>query len=443
MPLLPCRLVALLVVGVGGLGPAVVAHAGTGAADDPVFTQGLQWSLDEIDAPEAWRMGTGEGIRIAVVDSGVDLDHEDLRDKVVAQVSCVGADGDPSRCRGSAQDDNGHGTHVAGIALASTGNGRGLAGVAPDADLLAVRVLTNTCDAAGDRCEAVGTSADVAAGIRWAADHGADVINLSLGGGALQSILGCAVCDAIDEAWSKGAIPVLAAGTDAALPAGFADAPAVVVSATTRDDAPASYSRISADFLRSARWPVAAPGGEGETDPSDCATGGTPNGVLSTYWVAGRTDQYACMAGTSMAAPHVSGALAILRGLGLTPQQAVARLLVTADDLGVPGPDDAYGRGRIDLAAATRRDAPDRGPAISPTSPTRGTAPSPPAATTPSPARSVPVGLPPGLTQAAPFRPAADASDDGPSTGSGPLAVLALAGATGLLARHRATRSGP
>lgn len=325
------------------------AHSST-VVNDPVFAQGLQWGLERIGAPDAWSRGTGRGVTIAVVDSGVDLQHQDLRDQVIGQVSCIGANGDPSRCSGSAQDDNGHGTHVSGIALATTDNRIGIAGVAPDADLLAVRVLSNDCTASG--CTASGTSGDVAAGIRWAVDHGADVINLSLGGGAVQSTLGCSFCDAIDYAWSKGAIAVIAAGNDSVLPSGFGDEPAVIVTATTRDDTRASYSSASSGILRVARWPVAAPGGEAETKDSDCGTGGSPKGILSTYWSAGQTNKYACLAGTSMAAPHVAGALAVLLSAGHTPQSAVDRLLATATDLGAPGRDDTFGYGRIDLAKA-------------------------------------------------------------------------------------------
>src|SRR3546814_10331011 len=102
---------------------------------------------------------------------------------------------------------------------------------------------SDLCTANG--CSATGTAADVAAGIRWAADRGADVINLSLGGGALQATLGCAFCDAVEYAWSKGAIPVIAAGNDSVLAAGFADEPAIIVTATTRDDTRASYSNSS------------------------------------------------------------------------------------------------------------------------------------------------------------------------------------------------------
>jgi serine protease len=411
------RCLPLVVLGLLAVGGAPAQ--GRPAVDDPVFTQGLQWGLERIGAPDAWAQATGRGVTIAVVDSGVDLQHQDLRDKVTGQVSCIGANGDERKCTGSAQDDNGHGTHVSGIALATTDNHLGIAGVAPDADLLAVRVLANDCTASG--CTASGTSGDVSAGIRWAVDHGADVVNLSLGGGATQSALGCSFCDAIDYAWSKGVIAVIAAGNDSVLPAGFADEPAVVVTATTRDDERASYSSATSGIIRAARWPVAAPGGEAETQRSDCATGGTPKGILSTYWRQGASNEYACLAGTSMAAPHVAGALAVLLSAGHTPQSAVDRLLATATDLGAPGRDDSFGYGRIDLAkavgpsVATTTTPTTAPPGTESTLPpvTAATAPSggAPTTTAPPPLTPPPSVSTPETSTAAPFSPAPTRQD--------------------------------
>ena len=388
-----------------------VAPASAAVVNDPAFTQGLQWGLERIDAPPAWEKGTGKGVTIAIVDSGAELRHEDLRDQIVGQVSCVGAAGDPGDCSGSAQDDNGHGTHVAGVAAAATNNGRGVAGVAPDADLLIVRALEHDCSLGP--CTASGTSSDVSAGIRWAVDEGADVINLSLGGGEVQSTRGCSFCDAIEYAWSKGAIAVVAAGNDTDLPSGFSNEHAVVVTATTREDTKASYSNTSSGIVRSARWPVAAPGGEAESDPADCGTGGTPKGVVSTYWVAGQSDQYACLAGTSMAAPHVSGALAVLLSTGRSPQSAIDQLLATAKDLGPPGRDDTFGYGRIDLAKATGTTStpttipPTTQPPTTPTSrpdTTAKKAPPPSAPSAPAPAGGeAPIVTTPETSAAAPF----------------------------------------
>ena len=94
------------------------------ASDDASFRH--QWSLSRIGAPDAWPVTTGAGVRIGIVDTGIDLDHEELTGKVVAHTSCLGSDGDPSRCSGSGQDEQGHGTHVAGIAAARKDNGKGI-----------------------------------------------------------------------------------------------------------------------------------------------------------------------------------------------------------------------------------------------------------------------------------------------------------------------------
>src|SRR5207245_981842 len=141
------------------------------AAGDP--ERARQWGLTTIGAPTAWAMSTGAGVRIGIVDSGVDLAHEDLAGKVVDNAGCIGSTGDPARCRaGGGQDDNGHGTHVSGIAAAVTGNGIGIAGVAPDAQLVVAKVLSS---------QGTGDIDDVNAGIKWVDDHGPKVVNLSLG----------------------------------------------------------------------------------------------------------------------------------------------------------------------------------------------------------------------------------------------------------------------
>ena len=339
--------------------PAAAAQE-QGTTADPGRSR--QWALDTIGAGEAWQVATGDGTTIAIVDSGIDVGHPDLRDKVDATTDCVGNDDAPGGCLdGAGTDDAGHGTHVAGIAAAATDNREGIAGVAPAARLLGVRVLANSCppgtDPGGAACEAEGTESDVAEGVRWAADHGADVINLSLGS-VTQAVVGPGrvFADALAYAWDRGAIPVLVAGNDLLLPGSVVDIPAVIVSATARDDARASYS----SGVGSVRWAVAAPGGE--SDDAESCEAATPNGILSTFYRpapdGGGTSGYACVAGTSMAAPHVAGALAVLRSAGLGQQEAVERLLATATDLGPAGPDSTFGAGRIDIAAAVAGLAP-------------------------------------------------------------------------------------
>jgi thermitase len=300
------------------------AQATPATPNDPAFA--LQWNLKMIGAPAAWQvpLATGAGVTIAIVDSGVDLGHEDLSGKIVGHVDCIEQPCTPGDTAG--QDDYGHGTHVAGIAAAATDNGRGVAGTAPDASILDVKVLDS---------DGSGTADDVAAGITYAVDHGAKVINLSLGN-VSQSILGSAFQDALDYAFDQGAVPVIAAGNDFVLPSGSAQH-AIVVGALNRQGVKATYSNIG-----SAQWVIMAPGGDlGETD-SSCES--APVGVLSTY-----PGKYACLAGTSMAAPHVSGALAVLLGTGLTAQQAVDRLLSTTRPLPTTSVD---GAGALDLAAA-------------------------------------------------------------------------------------------
>jgi subtilisin family serine protease len=226
--------------------------------------------------------------------------------------------------------------------------------------------------------DGAGTLEHVVAGIQWAVAHGADVINLSLSEDA-QAVLGPSLSDALRDAWAAGVVPVIAAGNQYVLGSGFADEPAIVVAATTRDDTKPSYS----SSVGAARWGMAAPGGE---QPAL----GNAGAILSTFWVDGQHDQYAYDCGTSMAAPHVAGAVAVLLGLGLTPQQAVDRVLSTAKDIGAPGHDDTFGAGRLDLAAATA--------GLGGTAPPPSTPPPPTTTTT---ARRV-IGASSGVSVAAP-----------------------------------------
>jgi serine protease len=283
------------------------------------------WNIRKVGAESGWAVSKGRGITIAIADTGVDLRHEDLEDNLVAGYDFIDDDPVP-------MDDHGHGTHVAGIAAARVGNGLGVAGVAPEAKIMPVRVLATDGYAEGDSVEQ---------GIRWATDHGADVINLSLGAGALaENIFGRAVTDAVNYAWSKGVIPVVVTGNDNFFRTEFDDANAMVVTATTTDDRLAEYA-TGAGF---AKWGLAAPGGS--------ASGEKEEMVYSSVWSRDGKAHYAYSAGTSMAAPHVSGAAAILRSRGLSPSDTVNRLLATAKDLGPRGNDTSYGRGRLDVAAA-------------------------------------------------------------------------------------------
>jgi subtilisin family serine protease len=316
---------------------ALVLLAGTSAyaSNDPYFSK--QWGLTRIQAEPAWATATGAGTTIAVVDTGVDLGHPDLAGNI------VGTGRDFVEGDNNAQDENGHGTHVAGIAAAVTGNGVGVAGTAPDASILPVRVLDE---------EGSGSTEEIAAGIRWAADNGADVINLSLGflSGVDKVILITGglepVYDAIDHANSLGVVVVAAAGNDSfplcSEPSGHPDV--VCVGATDQRDARSWFS--NSDATMTSQYLV-APGGDGLTCASD---------IWSTYL---RTAEsfcaeagYEALAGTSMAAPFVSGVAALVDSKGLGRDAIIACLLSKTDDLGTPGRDPIYGYGRVNASKA-------------------------------------------------------------------------------------------
>jgi subtilisin family serine protease len=318
----------------------VVPMTGARASNDPFFKN--QWALGRINAEKAWTRTTGAGVRIGIVDTGVDLEHEDLAGKVVESISCVGSGGDQAKCKGSAQDDQGHGTHVSGIAAAFKDNGKGIAGVAPDAQLVVAKVLGS---------QGTGQGADVIGGIKWVVDHGAKVINLSLGDPAqLLNVLVSEnqLKEGVDYAWSHGAIPVIAAGNSntgglGLEGANYGDMNAIIVGATGPDDQPASYSTSTG----TAKWAVAAPGGAADQKKAD--------DIYSTFWISGQKNAYTYLAGTSMAAPHVSGAIALLLAEGLSQQAAVQRLLDTAKKGVGCEANSQTCRGLINLDAATAK----------------------------------------------------------------------------------------
>src|SRR4051812_2177440 len=287
--------------------------AGPQPVNDPVFPD--QWGLTQIKAPGAWaRGGRGGGVPIAVVDTGVDLAHPDLRANIVGgtDLTAAAAQGCPGP-----QDENGHGTHVAGIAAAITNNGKGVAGTAPDARILPVRVL----DKNGS-----GEPAAVNAGIRWAADHGAKVINLSLGPDTplVGSLPDQDTENAVAYAYGKGAVVVAAAGNESFPACDYPAAAknALCVGATDRTGEPAAYSNFPASPGDTV--PVRAPGGTTGFFCEDDLD------IWSTIWPdsgddcgrdVGGISGYETLTGTSMATPFVSGVAAILAGRGLSNGQ--------------------------------------------------------------------------------------------------------------------------
>ncbi|MFJ3904366.1 S8 family peptidase [Streptomyces sp. NPDC090025] len=287
---------------------------------DPM--RGQQWALDALKLPTAWDTSKGDDTIIAVVDTGIDLDHPDLKGRLVAGHDFVDNDDQP-------KDLNGHGTHVAGIAAAHTDNGIGVAGGAPGAKIMPVRVLG---------ADGSGTNENITKGIVWAAQHGADVINLSLGESGLMARLlkGGVLNQAIATANSKGAVVVAAAGNDSTLLQPYKiDTPVLVVNAAGENGAPASFTNFGAQNA------VAAPG------VNILST-------LPTYTTKETlkdTSGYGTLSGTSMASPYVSAVAALLHQQGLNPAQIMKTIQDTASN---PQQQAKLGLGNVDAAAAVK-----------------------------------------------------------------------------------------
>jgi hypothetical protein len=284
--------------------------------NDPRYS--TQWALEKVAAPAAWGISTGQSVLIAVLDTGTDMDHTDLASKVRTDIDWDFANGDDD-----ANDDHGHGTHVSGIAAAATDNGVGVAGMGWEGMILPLKMLC---------ADGTGTDADLAAAIHYAADSGADVINMSLGG---PSDEGCPayVQGAVDYAYAKGVVLVAAAGNHVGGEPNAEMCPAncrhvLGVAATGRDDSVGGYSNYGTHVS------VAAPGSE----------------IYSTLM----GDRYGYNGGTSMATPHVAGLAALLRDRfpSYTPDQIASAILDNAKDLGTAGWDPYAGCGRIDAFQA-------------------------------------------------------------------------------------------
>jgi type VII secretion-associated serine protease mycosin len=284
------------------------------ASGDPYESQ--QWGLAKGGFVSAWSTGSGAGVTVAVVDTGVRKTHQDLAGAVLPGVDLVTGSGDGSN------DQNGHGTHVAGI-IAARRNGVGGAGGAQGAKILPIRVL----DANGS-----GYTSDVAEGIIYAADHGARVVNLSLGGPDPSA----AMQTAIQYANSKGAVVLAAAGNNAQTgnptmyPAAYPEA--IAVAATDTANNRASFSNYGSYV------DIAAPGVN----------------ILSA-WGSGDS-QYAWASGTSMATPFAASvaALIVARTPSLSASQVAARIKATATDIGAGGVDTSFGYGLINASLAVQ-----------------------------------------------------------------------------------------
>ena len=287
--------------------------------NDPKYEE--QWHMKRAGAETAWDYACGEGVTVAVVDTGVACYDEGgfMKGTDLAGTSCVAGYNFVGK-NAIAADDQGHGTHVAGTIAQTTNNGIGVAGLAHCAKLMPVKVLS---------ARGWGTMADVAEGIRWAADHGAQVINLSLGAPSKSDV----VEKAVTHAYKKGVVVVAAAGNSGRSVGYPAAYPGVIaVSATDKNDAIAWFSSRGPEVT------IGAPG-VGVTQQTICEAGKNKCEIWGTF------------NGTSMAAPHVAGAAALLVGQGITdPDHVKATLEATA----TPKEDkNLFGAGILEAGKAT------------------------------------------------------------------------------------------
>jgi type VII secretion-associated serine protease mycosin len=284
----------------------------TAGENDPMRPQ--QWALDQTSFERAWFATRGSGVKVAIIDSGIDAAHQDLGSVVLPGIDYI------DRGRDGRYDPRGHGTHVAGIVAARVNNGVGIAGAAPNVRLLPVRVI----DSNGS-----GVTSNLVAGIIWATDHGARVINLSLGGGP-----SAALQIALRYAASKGVVVVAAAGNNGTsgnapvYPAAYPEA--IAVGAFDRNLHRAAFSNI-ANYVD-----VSAPG----------------DYILSTW--SSSPSSYAIASGTSMAAPYAAAEAALIIAENPRLSAAAVKLIMegTTRDAGAAGFDPQFGYGLINPGAA-------------------------------------------------------------------------------------------
>jgi thermitase len=276
-----------------------------------IYYQRYQWNLPLIEAEAGWRITQGnEAVKIAVVDTGVDLEHPDLVKRLTTGYNALSDSDD-------ADDDNGHGTHVAGIIASEVNNHEGIAGLTWYNPIIPIKVMGE---------EGYGSTFDIAKGIIWATDKGARVINLSLGNYQHSDMLK----DAIDYAFKRDVVLIAASGNDN----------------TNQPSFPAAYPQVLS---------VAAvdPYGERATfsnygDYIDVSAPGVQ--IASTYF----NKQYAALSGTSMAAPHVSALAGLIRSINpdLRNTEVMEIIKTTTIDLGERGKDIYFGEGLIDIVDA-------------------------------------------------------------------------------------------
>ncbi|MCC6359497.1 MAG: S8 family serine peptidase [Phycisphaerales bacterium] len=281
--------------------------------DDPLFPG--QWHLPRIEAPAAWTLAIGsESVIIAVVDGGVDLDHPDLQPRLVPGYNSVDrlaqADG------GLVTDVNGHGSSVAGAAGATGDNGEGVAGVGWQMSIMPIRASNSGSGAA--------FLSDLLDGARWAVDHGAHCVNVSYTGVQNASVQATG-----EYVMQQGGLLFWSAGNRAQQLDYFDHAAVIVVGSTTPEDARSDFSAFGVAL------DVFAPGQD----------------ILTTT-----IDGYGPATGTSFAAPIAAGVAGMIRSAapGLTAAQVQSVLFDSCDDIGSPGDDAIFGRGRVNLRRAVQ-----------------------------------------------------------------------------------------
>lgn len=299
----------------------VFALARKGDQTSPAQAQVIPWGIDRIDAELVWPTGNNANpIKVGIIDTGISKDHPDLKANIKGGINTI-------QPRKSWNDDNGHGSHVAGI-VAGLNNTSGVVGAAPLADLYAIKVLN---------ANGSGYLSDVIEGIQWATANNMQVVNMSLGTGSnIQSMR-----DAVIAAKNAGVVIVAAAGNSGGsvlYPAAYPEV--IAVSATDQNDQLAWFSSYGPEV------DLAAPGVS----------------IYSTY----KGSNYATLSGTSMAAPHVAGAAALLLNtpVGVNdinpandkwdPNEVQTKLQNAATDLGAPGFDSLFGHGLVNAYNATQ-----------------------------------------------------------------------------------------
>jgi thermitase len=278
------------------------------------FYKIYQWNLPLIGMEQSWEITRGRSdVVVAIVDTGIDLSHPEFRGKLVEGYNVIEDNNKPN-------DDNGHGTHVAGVIAAKTNNGDGIAGMSWNSKLMPIKAIG---------ADGSGSAFDIAQGIYWATDHGANVINLSVGNYTSSATLQ----EACRYAFERNVVLVAASGNDSTDQPSYPAAYKEVMSVAAVD-----HNRRRADFSNFGKHvDVAAPGVD----------------IPSTYIYS----DYAALSGTSMACPHVAALASLIRSVKPNMKNTEVMQLIrrSAKDLGKPGRDNYYGYGMIDVNNALRQ----------------------------------------------------------------------------------------